>query len=73
MTHFVPSAASPAFDPLPVYPIRVAFLPCADDAGNKMFVTELTARPTSEQGGAEEISFCDADVQWVMRDPLDFH
>ncbi len=42
-THFVPTAASPALEKLPVYPIRVAFLPCSDDGGNEMSVTGLPA------------------------------
>jgi len=37
----------PALEKLCVYPIRVAFLPGAYDAGNKTLVTEITARPTS--------------------------
>lgn len=37
---FPPSAASPALEKLTVYPIRLAFLPCSDDAGNEMSVTD---------------------------------
>lgn len=45
VTHIVPSATSPAFDSLPVYSMRFAYLACSDDAGAKMSVAESTARP----------------------------
>lgn len=51
ITHLTAGIANAALEKLSVFPIRVVFLPCLDDAGCEMFVTELTAQPTRAAKG----------------------